>query len=57
MMPDPNVVFSTDPRHGLVARSGWEQEEARTVLREPPLPTRVAGSGEPTVRAGVRRAT
>lgn len=24
----------TDPRHGLVARSGWEQEEARTVLRD-----------------------
>ncbi|MEU6839220.1 hypothetical protein ABZ941_28650 [Streptomyces rubiginosohelvolus] len=28
------MVFSTDPRHGLVARSGWEQEEARTVLRD-----------------------
>ncbi|MFJ8748713.1 hypothetical protein ACIREO_05145 [Streptomyces sp. NPDC102441] len=34
MMADPNMVFSTDPRHGLVARSGWEQEEARTVLRD-----------------------
>lgn len=34
MMTDPNMVFSTDPRHGLVARSGWEQEEARTVLRD-----------------------
>lgn len=34
MMTDPNVVFSTDPRHGLLARSGWEQEEARTVLRD-----------------------
>ncbi|MEW1927185.1 hypothetical protein [Streptomyces sp. NPDC088360] len=34
MMMDPNVVFSTDPRHGLVARSGWEQEEARTVLQD-----------------------
>ncbi|ALO08200.1 hypothetical protein AQF52_2605 [Streptomyces venezuelae] len=34
MMRDPNMVFSTDPRHGLVARSGWEQEEARTVLRD-----------------------
>ncbi|WP_237530271.1 hypothetical protein [Streptomyces sp. SID3915] len=33
-MTDPNMVFSTDPRHGLVARSGWEQEEARTVLRD-----------------------
>lgn len=34
MMTDPNMIFSTDPRHGLVARSGWEQEEARTVLRD-----------------------
>ncbi|MET8690527.1 hypothetical protein ABZV77_40610 [Streptomyces sp. NPDC004732] len=34
MMTNPNMVFSTDPRHGLVARSGWEQEEARTVLRD-----------------------
>ncbi|MFJ6705655.1 MULTISPECIES: hypothetical protein [unclassified Streptomyces] len=34
MMTDPNMVFSMDPRHGLVARSGWEQEEARTVLRD-----------------------
>ncbi|MEU3133175.1 hypothetical protein ABZ691_10175 [Streptomyces sp. NPDC006854] len=34
MMTDPHIVFSTDPRHGLVARSGWEQEEARTVLRD-----------------------
>lgn len=34
MMADPNMVFSTDPRRGLVARSGWEQEEARTVLRD-----------------------
>ncbi|MFI1761927.1 hypothetical protein ACH41H_07715 [Streptomyces sp. NPDC020800] len=32
MMTNPDMVFSTDPRHGLVARSGWEQEEARTVL-------------------------
>ncbi|OKK02389.1 hypothetical protein AMK26_22240 [Streptomyces sp. CB03234] len=34
MMPNPDMVFSTDPRHGLIARSGWEQEEARTVLRD-----------------------
>ncbi|ARF73770.1 hypothetical protein B7C62_16980 [Kitasatospora albolonga] len=34
MMADPSMVFSTDPRRGLVARSGWEQEEARTVLRD-----------------------
>ncbi|MBL1285627.1 MULTISPECIES: hypothetical protein [Streptomyces] len=34
MMADPSMVFSTDPRYGLVARSGWEQEEARTVLRD-----------------------
>ncbi|GAA1219087.1 hypothetical protein GCM10009665_06390 [Kitasatospora nipponensis] len=34
MMPNPNIVFYADPRHGLVARSGWEQEEARAVLRE-----------------------
>ncbi|MFJ3710383.1 hypothetical protein [Streptomyces sp. NPDC090053] len=32
MMTTPDIVFSTDPRHGLLARSGWEQEEARTVL-------------------------
>ncbi|GAA3082991.1 hypothetical protein ACFQ0X_22100 [Streptomyces rectiviolaceus] len=34
MMMEPNMVFSADPRHGLVARSGWEQEEARTVLQD-----------------------
>ncbi|MFE3473849.1 hypothetical protein ACFXOI_19760 [Streptomyces bacillaris] len=34
MMADPSMVFSTDPHRGLVARSGWEQEEARTVLRD-----------------------
>lgn len=34
MMTEPNLVFLTDPRHGLVARSGWEQVEARTVLRD-----------------------
>ncbi|MFB7651521.1 MULTISPECIES: hypothetical protein [unclassified Streptomyces] len=34
MMTNPSMVFSTDPRHGLVARSGWEQEEAQTVLRD-----------------------
>ncbi|MEV3853062.1 hypothetical protein AB0J38_01905 [Streptomyces sp. NPDC050095] len=34
MMTNPAVVFATDPRRGLVARSGWEQEEARTVLRD-----------------------
>ncbi len=34
MMPDPHIVFDVDPRQGLVARSGWEQEAARTVLRD-----------------------
>lgn len=34
IMPYPHIVFGADPRHGLVARSGWEQEEARTVLRD-----------------------
>ncbi|MFI6372421.1 hypothetical protein [Streptomyces sp. NPDC050546] len=34
MMTNPDVVFAADPRHGLVARSGWEQEEAQTVLRD-----------------------
>ncbi|WP_244190578.1 hypothetical protein [Streptomyces caeruleatus] len=34
MMTNPDMVFSADPRHGLVARSGWEKEEARTVLRD-----------------------
>ncbi|WP_256255548.1 hypothetical protein [Streptomyces sp. MUSC 14] len=33
-MTNPDMVFSADPRHGLVARSGWEKEEARTVLRD-----------------------
>ncbi|WP_209312175.1 hypothetical protein [Streptomyces lonarensis] len=33
-MPEPDVVFASDPRRGLVARSGWEREEARTVLRD-----------------------
>lgn len=28
------MVFASDPRRGLVARSGWEREEARTVLRD-----------------------
>lgn len=34
MMTNPDMIFSVDPRHGLVARSGWEKEEARTVLRD-----------------------
>ncbi|MGW3163309.1 hypothetical protein ACWC9Q_10540 [Streptomyces sp. NPDC001142] len=34
MTTDPDIVFAADPRYGLVARSGWEQEEARTVLRD-----------------------
>lgn len=34
MIPNPDVVFASDPRRGLVARSGWEQAEARTVLRD-----------------------
>ena len=34
MMQQPNIVFDADPRHGLVARSGWEQIEAQTVLRD-----------------------
>ncbi|MDX2531580.1 hypothetical protein [Streptomyces scabiei] len=34
MMVNPDMVFSTDPRHGLLARSGWEQVEARAVLRD-----------------------
>lgn len=33
MMTNPDVVFSTGPRHRLVARSSWDQAEARTVLR------------------------
>lgn len=33
-MTNPNVVFARDSRWGLVARSGWEQEEARTLLRD-----------------------
>ncbi|WP_188303192.1 hypothetical protein [Streptomyces sp. CBMA123] len=34
MISNPHIVFDTDPEHGLLARSGWEQEEARTVLRD-----------------------
>lgn len=34
MMTNPDIVFAADPRRGLVARSGWEQEEARTILRD-----------------------
>lgn len=34
MIPDPDIVFNDDPRRGLVARSGWEQVEARIVLRD-----------------------
>ncbi|MFB6533074.1 MULTISPECIES: hypothetical protein [Streptomyces] len=34
MRPEPQITFAADARHGLVARSGWEQEEARAVLRE-----------------------
>lgn len=60
MMTDPNMVFSTDPRHGLVARSGWEQEEARTVLRdlgwvwEEKLHAQVQPDDVPPVEAGVQ---
>ncbi|AXG79056.1 hypothetical protein [Streptomyces paludis] len=32
MMKNPNMVFSMDPDHGLVARSDWQQTEAQTVL-------------------------
>ncbi|MER5968526.1 hypothetical protein ABT112_02045 [Streptomyces sp. NPDC002055] len=34
MMANLHMVFSVNPRHGLVARSGWEQEEARAVLHD-----------------------
>nr|BAE95477.1 hypothetical protein [Streptomyces kanamyceticus] len=34
MQPEPHVTFAPDARHGLVARSGWEQSEVRTVLRD-----------------------
>ncbi len=34
MMTNPDVVFATDTRHGLLAWSGWEQEDARAVLRD-----------------------
>ncbi|MEV1081943.1 hypothetical protein AB0I98_27450 [Streptomyces sp. NPDC050211] len=60
MMTNPDMVFSTDPRHGLVARSGWEQEEARTVLRdlgwewEEELHALVPPDDVPEVDAGVQ---
>ncbi|MEV8391776.1 MULTISPECIES: hypothetical protein [unclassified Streptomyces] len=34
MMLNLDMVLSTDHRRGLVARSGWEQENARKVLRD-----------------------
>ncbi|MFF1906380.1 hypothetical protein [Kitasatospora sp. NPDC058218] len=34
MISNPHVVFDTDPKRGLLARSGWEQVEARAVLRD-----------------------
>lgn len=34
MRPEPHITFAAEARHGLVARSGWEQKEARAVLRE-----------------------
>ncbi|WP_254068881.1 hypothetical protein [Streptomyces sp. TM32] len=34
MMTNPDIIFAADPNRGLVARSGWEQAEARTVLRD-----------------------
>ncbi|MBT2607738.1 MULTISPECIES: hypothetical protein [unclassified Streptomyces] len=34
MITNPDIVFAMEPRRGLVARSGWEQEEVRTVLRD-----------------------
>ncbi|MEU9120568.1 hypothetical protein AB0C96_12025 [Streptomyces sp. NPDC048506] len=60
MMTNPDMVFATDPRHGLVARSGWEQEEARTVLRdlgwewEEELHALVPPDDVPEVDAGVQ---
>ncbi|WP_188302291.1 hypothetical protein [Streptomyces sp. CBMA123] len=33
-MTNPDIVFETDPHHGLMARNGWEKEEARTVLHD-----------------------
>lgn len=59
MMTDPSMVFSTHPRHGLLARSGWEQDEARTVLRDlgwewtEELHALVPPDDVPTVDAGV----
>ncbi|MGW7292840.1 hypothetical protein ACWGIB_10695 [Streptomyces xiamenensis] len=32
MMTNPNIVFAADHARGLVARSDWDQDEARTVL-------------------------
>ncbi|WP_418154254.1 hypothetical protein [Actinoalloteichus caeruleus] len=60
MMTDPNMVFSMGPRHRLVARSGWEQEEARTVLRDlgwewaEELHSLVPPADVPEVDAGLR---
>lgn len=34
MRPQPDVTFARDNRYGLVAKSSWEQAEARTVLRD-----------------------
>ncbi|MEV7090128.1 hypothetical protein AB0O07_30310 [Streptomyces sp. NPDC093085] len=59
-MTNLNMVFSADPRHGLIARSDWEQEEARTVLRdlgwewEEQLHALVPPEEKPKVDAGVQ---
>lgn len=34
MHPNPDVVFAAEPRRGIAATSGWEQTEARAVLRD-----------------------
>lgn len=34
MHPNPDVVFTSNPRRGVAATSGWEQTEARAVLRD-----------------------
>jgi hypothetical protein len=34
VMTNPDIVFDTDARRRLIARSGWDQVEARAVLRD-----------------------
>lgn len=60
VISNPHVVFDTDPERGLLARSGWEQVEARSVLLDlgwewqEELHALVSPTDTPDVDAGVQ---